>query len=97
MRNDRQIDRQQHGLTRAVVEDFATYRDLLAALRRDRQTKRVNTIHRPSRCIAAVKRERRKSCHMITGAADVTRDSLRQPVNCRLSRIACINVLIHDV
>jgi len=39
MRDDRQIDGCQHGLTRAIVDRIRAEQDLLAALRHDAKTK----------------------------------------------------------
>ena len=97
MCNERQIDRRQHGLAWTVVEDLGAEHDLLGALRRDGQAKVVDTMHRFSRCIAAVKRKRRKSCYMITGAVSVTLDSARQEIDCWHSGNLCAIVLIHGV
>jgi hypothetical protein len=45
MRDDRQIDGREHGLTRAVVDHLVPEHDLLAALRDDAQTQAVSGAH----------------------------------------------------
>lgn len=64
------------------MKDAVTEHHLLGALYRDGQPKIVNTMHRFSRRITAVKRKCQESCYVITGVAGMLLDSARQNVDC---------------
>jgi hypothetical protein len=59
MRDDRKIDRRQHGLPRTVVDRIATEQDLLAALRDDAQAQVVDAVEWCAWRIAPMQRQRR--------------------------------------
>jgi hypothetical protein len=80
--NDWQIDRRQHGLARAVIEDLVAEHNLLGSLGRHCQAKVVDTMHRFGRSIAAVKRKCRKSCQITTSVLGMMLDGTRQNLDC---------------
>ena len=66
MRDDREIDRRQHGLPRPVVDRLAPEQHLLVALRDDAQSQVVDAVQGFGWRPATVERERRNGGRVVT-------------------------------
>ena len=83
MRDDRQIDGRQHGLTRAKGDRRSAEQDLLGALRDDAETQVVDAVQGFGGCLPSVKRQRRNGGVVVAGGLGKVPDGSSQVARCR--------------
>ena len=78
MRDDREIDRRQHGLPRAIPGRLAPEQHLLVALRDDAESEVVDAMQRLGWCLTTMERERRNGGGVIAVGLGKATDRVSQ-------------------
>ena len=83
MRDDREIDRRQHGLPRTVVNRLAAEQNLLVTLRDDAEAQVVDAVERFGWRTASVQRQRRNGGVVVAVGLGKAPDGASEDVRCR--------------
>ena len=95
MRDDREIDRRQHGLPRTVGDRLAAEQNLLVALRDDAEAQVVDAVEWFAWRTASVQRQRRNGGVVVAVGLGKAPDRAREDARRRHIRMFCLCWLRH--